>query len=132
MSLPRGVVPVEDVQYRMLRVVKDLGALVGVHDEVEICRPEKGGPTLCHNVDNQGLDLLDEMSASIIRIYNLVGLEQAFVFVCGEVASNLWCQNIVVRVSVSELLHWLEVYFQNDGSVRSSGGWLPARWSVKR
>ena len=62
------------------------------------------------------LDLTNIVSCSVIWIDNLVGVEQAVVFSGSKVASDLRGQDIVVRVSIGKLLHWLEVNLQNNRS----------------
>lgn len=111
MGFPSRVVPVEDVQYRVPRVIQYLGALVGVNHDVEVRSVEKVSPTLCHSVHHHSFDLINGMSSCVVRIDNLVGLEQAVIFICRKVVSDLRGQDVVVWISIGQLLHWLEVDF---------------------
>ena len=129
MSFPSGIMPVEDVQNRMSRLIQHLVALVGVHREIEVCSVGEDGPTLRHEVHHHSFDLTNIVSCSVIWIDNLVGLEQAAVFIGSEVASDLRGQDIVVWISIGKLLHWLEVNLQNNRSM--SGRRLPSGWSMK-
>ena len=118
MSFPSGILPVEDVQNRMSRLIHHLVALVGAHREIEVRSVEEDGPTLRHEVHHHSFDLTNIVSCSVIWIDHLVGLEQAVVFSGGKVASDLWGQDLVVRISIGELLRWLEVNLQNHRSMR--------------
>ena len=51
-----------------------MSALVGVQHEVKIGRLQVDRPSLCHSVNDQGLEVLHEMSVCIIGVDHLEGL----------------------------------------------------------
>ena len=83
MSLPGRVVPIEDVKDRMSEIIQNLGALVSVHHEVEVCGLKVNGPSLCHDIDHHGLEIVDKVSAGIVRVDDFVCLEVALIFISG-------------------------------------------------
>ena len=87
---------------------------------------------MCHDIDHHGLEIVDKVSAGIVRVDEFVCLDEALIFISGQIAGDLWCQYVVIWVVVGELLHGLEVNSQDDGSVRCRGRWFPSRCSVKR
>ena len=57
------------------------------------------------------------MTASVIRVDHLESLEQAVIYVSGEVARDLGGQDVVVWVSDGQLLHRLQVQLENNRSM---------------
>jgi hypothetical protein len=71
------------------------------------------------------------MTTSVVRIDYLECLEKAIICCRREVACDLRCQNVEVRILVSKLLHRLQIQLQNNGAMWCGRWRCPARWSMK-
>ena len=59
---------------------------------------EKNSPALCKSVDDQGLNFLDVVTRGVIRVDDLVHLEESIIFGSREVPRDLRNEDIVVWV----------------------------------
>ena len=72
------------------------------------------------------------MTAGVVWIDHFEGLEKAVICFSGEVACDLGCQDVEVRISGCQLLHGFQIQLQDDRSMGCSRWRCPARWTMKR
>ena len=72
------------------------------------------------------------MTAGVVWVDHFEGLEKAVICFSGEVACDLGCQDVEVRISGCQLLHRFQIQLQDDRSMGCSRWRCPARWTMKR
>ena len=107
MSLPGRIIPVQDVQKRMRKIIKHLGSLIRIDHHVEVRGLQVYRPSLQHSIRHHSFQVCNKVTASIVRVDHFEGLEKAVICFRREVACNLGGQDVEVWISGSKLLHRL-------------------------